>query len=161
MGLTREDIVRAATRVAGEQGVSALSMRAVARELGVSPMALYNHVENREDLVGAISQSFVTYALSGEGGVIDHATQLFEDLRRWPYMVGLLREAPLAGTQAAVSDMLGRLGGDTAARDRAAADWLALSQLALGLVEAEQDGRADNIDTVNLFVRAAEALSAS
>ncbi len=34
-----------------EGGPGALSMRAVARELGVAPNALYSHVRNRDDLI--------------------------------------------------------------------------------------------------------------
>lgn len=49
--LTRPRIVRAAMRLVDEQGLAALTMRALANELGVSPMALYNHVRDKEELV--------------------------------------------------------------------------------------------------------------
>ena len=48
--LTRADIVAAAMRVADAEGVDAVSMRRVARELHAGAMSLYWHVESKEDL---------------------------------------------------------------------------------------------------------------
>lgn len=49
--LTRPRIVRAALRLVDERGLAALTMRALATELTVSPMALYNHVRDKEELL--------------------------------------------------------------------------------------------------------------
>lgn len=49
--LTRSRTVRTALRLVDEQGLEALTMRALATELKVSPMALYNHVRDKEELV--------------------------------------------------------------------------------------------------------------
>ncbi len=49
--LSRPRIVRAALRLVDEQGLAALTMRALAHELEVSPMALYNHVRDKDELV--------------------------------------------------------------------------------------------------------------
>lgn len=49
--LTRARIVRAALRLVDEQGLAALTMRALATDLEVSPMALYNHVRDKEELL--------------------------------------------------------------------------------------------------------------
>ncbi len=49
--LTRPRIVRTALRLADDRGLPALTMRALATELEVSPMALYNHVRDKEELV--------------------------------------------------------------------------------------------------------------
>jgi AcrR family transcriptional regulator len=43
--------VRAALRLVDEKGLTALTMRALATELEVSPMALYNHVQDKDELV--------------------------------------------------------------------------------------------------------------
>jgi AcrR family transcriptional regulator len=51
--LTPTVILDAAEAVA-EEGVDALSMRAVAARLGAAPMALYNHFPNKEQLVDAL-----------------------------------------------------------------------------------------------------------
>jgi len=52
--LTRERVVEAAVQLAEEQGLPAVSLRQVARRLGVTPMALYWHVENKDDLLDAM-----------------------------------------------------------------------------------------------------------
>ena len=50
--LTRERVVDAALRIMDEEGLDAVSMRRVGRELGVEAMSLYNHVRDKEDLLG-------------------------------------------------------------------------------------------------------------
>ncbi|HLT19685.1 MAG TPA: TetR/AcrR family transcriptional regulator C-terminal domain-containing protein [Thermomicrobiales bacterium] len=52
--LSRERVVEAAVELAEEQGLQAVSLRQVARRLGVTPMALYWHVENKDDLLDAM-----------------------------------------------------------------------------------------------------------
>lgn len=52
--LSRERILLAAVAVADEGGVHAISMRAVARHLGVEAMSLYHHVENKEALLDGV-----------------------------------------------------------------------------------------------------------
>ena len=52
--LTRERVLQAAIRMADEAGIESLTMRKVAKELGVEAMSLYNHVANKEDLLAGI-----------------------------------------------------------------------------------------------------------
>lgn len=54
-GNVREDLIEAAERLLQEEGVAAVSVRRVAREVGVVPSAVYNHFENREALLTAIA----------------------------------------------------------------------------------------------------------
>ncbi|BAJ74531.1 transcriptional regulator [Microbacterium testaceum StLB037] len=49
--LDRERVVEAAVAMADEQGLERTSMRALADQLKVTPMALYNHVANRSELI--------------------------------------------------------------------------------------------------------------
>jgi AcrR family transcriptional regulator len=49
-GLSRADIVGAAITIADVEGAESVSMRRVARELGVGAMSLYWHVESKEEL---------------------------------------------------------------------------------------------------------------
>jgi len=49
--LSRSRIVRTALGLVDEKGLAALTMRALATELEVSPMALYNHVRDKDELV--------------------------------------------------------------------------------------------------------------
>jgi AcrR family transcriptional regulator len=54
--LSRERVVEAALRVMDEEGLDAVSMRRVAREVGVEAMSLYHHVEDKEDLLDGICE---------------------------------------------------------------------------------------------------------
>jgi AcrR family transcriptional regulator len=49
--LSRERVLRAAVALADAGGADALSMRKIAQELGVVPMALYKHVSNKDELL--------------------------------------------------------------------------------------------------------------
>jgi AcrR family transcriptional regulator len=49
--LSRERVLGAAVALADAGGVDALSMRKLAQELGVVPMALYKHVTNKDELL--------------------------------------------------------------------------------------------------------------
>jgi AcrR family transcriptional regulator len=49
-GLTREAIVAAAISIADAEGISAVSIRRVASELGARTMSLYTHIESKEGL---------------------------------------------------------------------------------------------------------------
>ncbi|MCU7823910.1 TetR/AcrR family transcriptional regulator C-terminal domain-containing protein [Kitasatospora sp. DSM 101779] len=49
--LNRDRVLRTAVALADRAGIEALSMRSLAQELGVVPMALYKHVANKEQLL--------------------------------------------------------------------------------------------------------------
>ncbi|WP_030171707.1 TetR/AcrR family transcriptional regulator [Spirillospora albida] len=52
--LTQDQVAAAALAVADRDGLAGLSMRAVAKELGMSTMALYRYVRDRDELEGLI-----------------------------------------------------------------------------------------------------------
>jgi AcrR family transcriptional regulator len=54
--LTRDRVIEAALRVMDHEGLEAVSMRRVAREVGVEAMSLYHHVEDKEDLLDGICE---------------------------------------------------------------------------------------------------------
>ncbi|WP_440900627.1 TetR/AcrR family transcriptional regulator [Actinosynnema sp.] len=54
--LSRAVILDAAVAVADAEGVSAVSMRSVARRLGVDAKSLYNHVEGKDGLLDALAE---------------------------------------------------------------------------------------------------------
>jgi len=49
--LSKERILRAAVALADEGGVESISMRKIAEELDVVPMALYRHVANKDEML--------------------------------------------------------------------------------------------------------------
>ncbi|HVN50971.1 MAG TPA: TetR/AcrR family transcriptional regulator C-terminal domain-containing protein [Acidimicrobiales bacterium] len=52
--LTRERIISAAVEIVDEGGFGALSMRKLGAAVGVEAMSLYNHVDNKEDVLDGI-----------------------------------------------------------------------------------------------------------
>ncbi|WP_309126281.1 TetR/AcrR family transcriptional regulator C-terminal domain-containing protein [Kocuria sp.] len=57
--LNRERVLRAAVVFADRSGIEALSMRSLAQQLGVVPMALYKHVANKEELLDGMVEVVV------------------------------------------------------------------------------------------------------
>ncbi len=55
--LTRERIVETALRLMDEEGLEAVTMRRVGRELGVEAMSLYNHVADKEDILHGVVEA--------------------------------------------------------------------------------------------------------
>lgn len=57
--LNRERVLRAALDMADRVGLEALSMRNLAQELGVVPMALYKHVANKDELLDGMLDAVI------------------------------------------------------------------------------------------------------
>lgn len=60
--LTRGEILTAALRILDEEGADALSMRRLAREVGVEAMSLYHHFPNKDAILAGV----IDLALEGE-----------------------------------------------------------------------------------------------
>jgi TetR/AcrR family tetracycline transcriptional repressor len=58
--LTRDAVITRAGELIERDGLAAFSLRALAEALGVRPNALYNHIRNRDDLLDAVTEQFVT-----------------------------------------------------------------------------------------------------
>jgi AcrR family transcriptional regulator len=56
MQLTRERIVAAAVELVEREGVTAISMRRIAAELGCAVMSLYNHVPSKDALLDGVAE---------------------------------------------------------------------------------------------------------
>jgi AcrR family transcriptional regulator len=59
-GLSREEIVRAAIAIADAEGLEAISMRRLARDLRAGAMSLYWHVSSKEELLDAMRDALET-----------------------------------------------------------------------------------------------------
>ena len=53
-GLTNEAILSEARTLGEQKGIDAITMRALARRLGVTPNALYTYFPNKESLMDAL-----------------------------------------------------------------------------------------------------------
>ncbi|MDK6259625.1 TetR/AcrR family transcriptional regulator [Corynebacterium frankenforstense] len=104
--VTREKIADAALRVVVAKGYAALSMAAVARDLGVAPSALYNHVAGKQELLymledAVMAQVDVTALTDCLAGSLSPR----EAVTEWAisYRDVLARHTPLIGTVAVMS----------------------------------------------------------
>ncbi|HEV8602835.1 MAG TPA: TetR/AcrR family transcriptional regulator C-terminal domain-containing protein [Gaiellaceae bacterium] len=52
--MSKDRVLQAAVTLADEGGIDALSMRRIAKELGVEAMSLYNHVANKDEILDGI-----------------------------------------------------------------------------------------------------------
>lgn len=59
----RQEILDVAMAIADERGLDRVSMRAVAEDIGVTPMALYRHVDSKLALLDGIVERLVTSLL--------------------------------------------------------------------------------------------------
>jgi TetR/AcrR family tetracycline transcriptional repressor len=82
--LTRELVLAEARRLLDERGLDALSMRALAERLGVSTMALYNHVSDKQDLFQGIAEAVVQelHVPSAHGDWRERVCMCFRELRK-------------------------------------------------------------------------------
>jgi AcrR family transcriptional regulator len=97
----REQILDAALAIADEQGLAAVTMRAVATRVGVSPMALYPHVGGKDGLLDGIVDRMlaellpaVTTAGDAETRVLALARAARALARRHPTAYALLLSRP-------------------------------------------------------------------
>ncbi|MDJ0396495.1 TetR/AcrR family transcriptional regulator C-terminal domain-containing protein [Rhodococcus sp. G-MC3] len=66
--LNKDRVLQAAVGLADEIGIDALSMRRLAQELHVVPMALYKHVANKEELLDGMVEAIVAEIDPAEPG---------------------------------------------------------------------------------------------
>jgi TetR/AcrR family tetracycline transcriptional repressor len=65
--LSRQAVLETALALGNREGLDALSVRRLARELGVTPMALYRYVESKEEMLeGIIELAFAEFELPRE-----------------------------------------------------------------------------------------------
>ena len=94
--LSRERVLQTATSRADQGGLEALTIRTLAEELGVAPMALYRHVANKDDLIDAmIDVVFSEIGLPSGGAdwktaMRERAISVRDALTRHPWAIGLM-----------------------------------------------------------------------
>jgi AcrR family transcriptional regulator len=62
--LNRDEILSTALKLLEESGPGAVSLRAIAKKLGVTPMAIYGHFSDKEGLVRGMSDAIYVRVLS-------------------------------------------------------------------------------------------------
>ena len=118
--MSRDRVLRAALDLVDREGVDALTMRRLGRELGVEAMSLYGYVENKQDLIeGVVEQVFREMPLIAPGPgswqdrIRHHAATYRAVLLAHPQAVRLVGGRPLVteGTARFVESALAELCG--------------------------------------------------
>ena len=81
MQLHKRDVVDAATTLLDSYGIADLTMRRLARELNVSPGALYWHFANKQQLLGAVADRILESVDDVPGGWRDRVAGFGGQLR--------------------------------------------------------------------------------
>lgn len=114
-GVTRDHILTAALTLLDEGGGQGLTMRALATRLGVTPMSLYHHVEDRAGLLRALSDRVYAEVLEGAVGRADPRADIqailiryHDAVRRHPQLTLAIFAAPeaFAGVTRQITDRL-------------------------------------------------------
>jgi TetR/AcrR family transcriptional regulator, tetracycline repressor protein len=99
--LTRQKVVAAALRLVDREGLDGLTMRALGRELGVDPMAIYYHVPNKAAVLDGVTEAVWSEIElpepSGQPWQVELeqiATAIRETLRRHPHALPILATRP-------------------------------------------------------------------
>jgi AcrR family transcriptional regulator len=98
----RDEVLGAAVALADRDGLDALSMRALAREMGAAPMALYRHVSDKDDLLdGMVELVHARFPLPDADdprtGLRTAYVAAFDVLLRHPWAAGLSMARPALG----------------------------------------------------------------
>src|ERR1700760_3880478 len=88
--LDRRVILEAAERIAGTEGLRALTMRRIGAQLGADPTAVYRHFRNKEELLTCLAERMfstqpeVDPSLSWQDQMRAHIRHAFERYRAHP-----------------------------------------------------------------------------
>jgi AcrR family transcriptional regulator len=147
--IDRAGVLRASLEIAAERGIDGLTMQAVAERLGVTPMALYRHVENKADLLDGVVEQLldeITPSEASENGYEDLLAmgQAVRALaRRYPTVFPLLLQRPASTPAArrARERVYGALRDAGVAEKDVARTERLISTMILGFAASEVSGR--------------------
>jgi AcrR family transcriptional regulator len=111
--LTLETICRTALHIGDTEGLDHLSMRRLATEFGVTPMALYSHVATKDDLLNAMTDLALDEIEVPAGGSADWKERavslvqvLRECLRRHPAVIRIVSQRWVASQSVGLARLL-------------------------------------------------------
>ncbi len=99
--LSREKILRVALRLASEAGLEGMTIRRLTAELGVTPMAVYRHFENKAEIVDGLLEVVIGDSAPSAHEEDDWREWLLETfLRMYDALVETPAVIPLLGSSA-------------------------------------------------------------
>lgn len=134
--LTRERALATAMRLADAEGLEALTMRRLAKELGVEAMSLYHHVANKDDILDGMADivfseiALPSHDVDWQAAMRQRAASQRAALLRHPWALSILesRSSPGPATLRHHDAVLGRC--------RAAGFSVAMSAHAFSLIDS-------------------------
>lgn len=153
--LGRQEIVDAAMRVTRANGLDGLTMRALAGELDVTPMAMYHHVPNKAALLQLVADAVieeVEIPPPAAGTWDERLAMLARELRHrlaafpgvGPYLLG--SEIPTPGADRLVTAALAMLVEEGFTEREAALAFTALHNYLLGRLYVEASLRGPRLE---------------
>jgi AcrR family transcriptional regulator len=147
---THDDLVDAALGVIDAEGFSALSLRAVARELGITSMAIYTYVASREQLYRLVVDRLISTELDAfdwperwPDALREFAARLSDLIDRHPALIDAFAQGqmhtPIA--MSAADHMLQRLLDGGMPTRQAGVAYAAMHALVLGQAVLREAGR--------------------
>jgi len=146
VGLTRDEIIDSALDLISREGIEAVTMRRLADEIGVTPMALYHHIPSKKQLLDlAVDRVGKDLHIAHDGRhwmdqMRDYAMRWREELHRYPGVAGYLlrQDAPPSITWRVIDDAVS-LFVDAGFDDRTAARaYAALASFVLARCDQEE-----------------------
>ncbi|MEW5352780.1 TetR/AcrR family transcriptional regulator [Streptomyces sp. 16-176A] len=105
--ISREEVIATARRIVDADGVDRLTMRRLAAEVGSTPMALYHHVRNKEELLVLLLDDYAARTLhrpeppaEPRERVVVAAAAIHEALAGCPWIVEVLTADDLMSASA-------------------------------------------------------------
>ncbi|MCA9533496.1 MAG: TetR family transcriptional regulator [Myxococcales bacterium] len=161
--LDREQVLASALALADRDGVERLTMRALATELGVSPMAVYWHFPNKAALVAELVDFVVNQydVHPGEGGTLRERARktfrtMYQGLHDHPGIIPLISQPETRGRSSleVMNALLAQLQAEGRTARRAQEAYHLLMSFTLGAIAMSQaDGlpaRAQKVFEANL-----------
>jgi AcrR family transcriptional regulator len=147
--IDRAAVVDAAMMLADENGLEAVTMHAVAQRLGVTPMALYRHVDGKQALLdGMVERLLTSYPLPpADAPWAGRLTAMAEGIRSTAkqhpavFPLVLTRPAATPGARTVRDDVQAALREAGLAADDAARAERLISTAVLGFAASEAAGR--------------------
>jgi TetR/AcrR family transcriptional regulator, tetracycline repressor protein len=151
----REAVVRRAASIISAEGLGAFTLRRLADDLGVTPNALYNHVADRDDLLDAVVDLYVSELVlpvrDGEwpGWVRSVAVSFREQLLRNPGRTELFlaRAGTTAAGPATIDAFVGELASLGVDRATGHLAWHAVLTTVVGSTWQDRSRRIPRDDT--------------
>jgi AcrR family transcriptional regulator len=145
--IDRTAVLQASLEIADNDGLEAVTMNSVAQRLGVTPMALYRHVENKRDLLDGVVESLLDEiptppaALAPDEQLRAMGDALRKIARRHPAVFPLLLQLPATTTRSRERrDRVQQVLREAGINDPERAERI-ISTVVLGFAVSEVSGR--------------------